>query len=89
LSSFREGDGVPIGEYTVAIECAEYPKSAANPKSFEEEISKDAPVQLQTNVSTKWIIPESYSSADSSNLRATVVKGSNVINFSLPVEGNQ
>lgn len=85
LSSYRAGDGVPLGDYDVAIECVEYPKETAAPKSFEEELAMENNAAAKAPIAPpNWIIPEIFSSPDTSGLRVTVKKNGNSLDFSLP-----
>lgn len=84
LSTFEPGDGALRGEHAVAIEARQVNSTAFEPKSLEEEIAQaNAPAQpVRTFV--VWLVPEEFSSAESSGLTATVNGGLNEIDFRLP-----
>lgn len=82
LSSLEPGDGVPPGDYAVAIEARRVHGGAPVPASLEEEIAGvgagGAPARIE------WLVPIEYSSAQSSGLTATVTPGESQIDFALP-----
>jgi hypothetical protein len=83
LSTFASGDGAVLGDYTVAIEAKHVASSAPAPKSLEEELAQEgATVPIRTTI--EWLVPERYSSAESSGLTAVVNGGENKIDFNLP-----
>jgi len=82
LSSMVPGDGVPPGEYAVAIEARRVHDSAPMPTSLQEEI--EGVGQGAPPPKIEWLVPINYSSAETSGLTATVEPGKNVIDFALP-----
>lgn len=83
LASTKPGDGALVGKCKVAIESRKVTNAAPAPTSFADELaSEDAPPPPPSNID--WLVPEKYSSAESSGLTATVQSGSNQIDFDLP-----
>ncbi|MCA9261179.1 MAG: hypothetical protein KDA61_18315 [Planctomycetales bacterium] len=83
LSTLAPGDGALPGDYKVAIEAKRVDGGVPEPKSLQEEIAQ-AGAAAPRKATVQWLVPESYSSAESSGLAATVVAGSNRIDFVLP-----
>lgn len=83
LSTFGSGDGALIGEYKVAIEAKRVIGGAAEPKSLKEELAQAGAVS-SAPPSIRWLVPQKYSSAESSDITATVQSGQNEIDFELP-----
>ncbi|MCO6047457.1 hypothetical protein NG895_26435 [Aeoliella sp. ICT_H6.2] len=83
LSTFDPKDGAMIGDHKVAIEARQLPKAPPAPTSLEEEIAGGSPVPVG-KVTIKWLVPEKYASAQTSELTATVNSGQNQIDFTLP-----
>ena len=84
LSSSEPGDGAVVGEYKVAIEARRVSNAPPAPKTFQEELAMEHKPQPQGNTRVEWLVPEEFSSAETSGLTATVEDKSNVINFDLP-----
>ncbi len=70
LSSFKPGDGVPPGDYTVAISVAKTPSGS----------------EYGSQGRIEWFIPEQYANRETTPLTVTVSDGVNVIDFALPEE---
>jgi hypothetical protein len=83
LSTFGDGDGALVGEYRIAVEAKSVVGGPPAPKSLKEEITPTSAAN-PTKPSIKWLVPEQYSSAESSGITATVSRGENEINFNLP-----
>lgn len=83
LSTFGDGDGALVGEYRIAVEAKSVVGGPPAPKSLKEEITQTSAAK-PTKPSIKWLVPEQYSSAESSGITATVKRGQNEINFNLP-----
>ena len=73
LSTFAKGDGAPLGKYRVTIEARRItnrPPKTENPKpDFKPEF--------------EWLVPQEYSSTESSDLNAIVEDDHNTIDFDL------
>jgi hypothetical protein len=83
LAYLKPGDGAVLGAYKVAIESRRVTNVAPGPKSFTEELAAEG-APPPPPVKVEWLVPEKYSSAESSGLTATVEDKSNVIDFKLP-----
>ncbi|TWT75693.1 hypothetical protein Pla123a_32030 [Posidoniimonas polymericola] len=83
LSTFGNGDGALLGGHKVTISAMELINAPPPPKSLSEEISQSAPPP-KAGPKARWIVPEKYSAQATSGLTATVVGGTNLIEFDLP-----
>ena len=83
LSSRVPGDGVPIGEYRVAIEARKLIGGSARPKSLREELSKEFAARSKTKARIEWLVPQKYSSVELSELTAIVERKQNLIDFDI------
>jgi hypothetical protein len=82
LSTFASGDGALPGDYKVSIEAKSVTGAVPAPKSLKEEIAQ-ASVPASATTTVTWLVPQQYSSAESSGLTATVGSGPNQIDFNL------
>ena len=83
LCTYGDGDGAFVGNYRIAIEAKSVVGGPPAPKSLQEEITQTI-AATSTKPSIKWLVPEQYSSAESSGLTAAVKRGQNEIHFNLP-----
>lgn len=82
LSSVKPGDGAALGEYRVAIEARKVTGAPAEPTSFQDELEGKFPAAAAAP-KIEWLVPQEYSSAETSGLTATVEDKDNVIDFNL------
>ncbi len=80
LSTTEPGDGAKPGQYKVAIESVESTQAGPAPTSLEQEMEMGG----TGNTSVTYLLPQEYSSHQSSGLTATVEAGDNTIDFKLP-----
>ena len=78
LGTKVSGDGTSPGEYAIAVEAVESTTIGQAPTSLEEEMASG-----EAQVSVKYLVPEKYSSHQSSGLAKTVEPGDNEINLDL------
>ncbi len=72
------GDGTLPGEYSVAVEANQSTTIGPAPTSLEEEMASG-----EAQVIVEYLVPEKYSSHQSSGLTKTVAPGDNEIHFDL------
>jgi hypothetical protein len=83
LAYQEPGDGALVGEHKVAIEARKVTNAAPGPASFADELaSEGAPPPPAAKIN--WLVPEEFSTAESSGLTAKVEDKQNVIDFNLP-----
>jgi hypothetical protein len=80
LTTFKSGDGAPLGKHRVMIEAKQEVGGSPPPKSRLEEFrgGVGAPPAIQ------WLVPEKYSRPETTPLKAEVTSGANAIDFDLP-----
>jgi len=85
LTTFETGDGALVGTHEVSIEACTVEGGAPKFSSMEEEIAyySDRSREPARPARIKWIVPERFAHAKSSNLSATVQSGANEIDFEL------
>lgn len=81
LSSVEPGDGAMLGDHKVAIEARKVVSSGPVIKTFEDELSQDGSLPKAPKII--WLVPETYSTPDTSDLTATVKDETNKINFDI------
>jgi len=80
LTTFVAGDGALLGRHRVTIQATRV-TGIAQPKSFEEEMRS---VGKSTGTrALEWLVPQKYSSLETTPLTAEVKPGENAINFDL------
>jgi hypothetical protein len=85
LKTFVEGDGALVGTHAVTIEALEVVGAAPQVDSLEQEMqvfSDPATARVKAQ-RIQWLVPERYSSPQTSRLTATVESGENSLNFPL------
>jgi hypothetical protein len=91
LATIKPGDGAVVGSHRVTIQATTVgPGSLVDPKSFEEEMQlaqrKDPKAKVLVPGKVDWIVQEKYSRPDTTDLTATVLPGTNTIDFLLPLK---
>ncbi|MDR1384981.1 MAG: hypothetical protein LBJ67_14195 [Planctomycetaceae bacterium] len=85
VATFNDGDGVPIGEASVAIIALKEVKSLPAPKTstLESETSPGQSIATAGMSGQEFSIPVKYVNPETSGLKATIQKGVNQIQFDL------
>jgi len=83
LSSVVPGDGAMPGEYTVVIEAKRVTSAIPPRTSFEQELALEGKRRPAAATKIDWLVPEKYSSTETSGLTATVEDKDNVLDFDL------
>lgn len=89
LMTFKPGDGALLGSHKVTIEAmaSAAAPTTAPPKSRDEEIRRALSGQgarAEQVMAVQRLVPEQYSSQDTTPLSREVKPGQNVIDFNLP-----
>lgn len=90
LHSFSDNDGAKPGQYSVEIKAIDTSAfSNIEPLTVEQEVElmkqgKQLPTFGGKRTKTKWLVPEKYSEAITSELIENVEPKNNEINFELP-----
>lgn len=77
LTTFEQGDGAMLGKHRVTIESRRITVPTLPGEEAGESVGTYGPPKVE------WLVPEKFSSPDSSPLKAVVRKGGNSINFDL------
>jgi hypothetical protein len=84
LTTYHQGDGALLGAHKIAIEAKQVTSTGVEPKSFAEELAQENASRRPPKTNVTWLVPQRYSSTESSGLTATIVSGNNDIDFALP-----
>lgn len=86
LTTFDQGDGAVLGKHKVTIEAVRFTGGAPAPTSMEEEIrmAREKTPASQAAPKAEWLVPQRYSTRDSSDLTYEVKTGQNTADFDVP-----
>jgi len=82
VTSFKPGDGVPVGEARIAIIAIKAGAGNISQGMFSQR-DANSPGTSSMKVSTEFLIPTRYTNPEKSGLTATISKGKNEVRFEL------
>ena len=83
VTSFKPGDGVPVGEAKVAIIAVKSSANSISGGSQSDAGNPASPGSSTVMTSSEFLIPTRYTNPEKSGLTATITKGKNEVNFDL------